>query len=290
MTTYHLALGDQPVVAASQTGADGTVVGGGVTFVVVQGQGGGKLEVTPVRSADTTDPPLYDPNHGTNIPASTGDSLVANLVLTFTPAGRMLQGSQVTVAVPDGWTPAPRTSGVTGSTEIGIVTAAATAGAQATQTTVAVVNRLITVTLDEGEMVATDSIVITYSGVKQPATGGISTFAARSSSYKGEGLIALAADKIPSINVVVGNGSGTIVLKKDGQRFSKTTRKAEIPALQFVYTPAGHLRKETQVQIRIPAGWTAPQSQNNDGTVDAGELSIAPSDAATLALPGLGRL
>ena len=146
-------------------------------------------------------------------------------------------------------------------------------------------NRLITVTLDEGELVAGETIVITYSGVKQPATGGISTFAARSSSYKGEALKALADDKIPTINVVVGDGSGSIVLKKDGQRFSRTTRKAEIPALQFVYTPAGHLPVGTQVQIRIPAGWTAPQSQNNDGTVDAGEISIAPSDKATLALP-----
>ena len=49
-------------------------------------------------------------------------------------------------------------------------------------------NRLITVTLDEGELVAGDTIVITYSGVKQPATGGINTFAAQSSSYKGEAL------------------------------------------------------------------------------------------------------
>ena len=72
---------------------------------------------------------------------------------------------------------------------------------------------------------------------------------------------------------------------KDGQRFGRTTRKAEIPALRFVYTPAGYLQSGAAVQIRIPAGWTAPQSQNNDGTVDAGEFSIAPSDKATLALP-----
>ena len=72
---------------------------------------------------------------------------------------------------------------------------------------------------------------------------------------------------------------------KDGQRFSRTTRKAEIPALRFVYTPAGYLQSGAAVRIEIPAGWTAPQSQNNDGTVDAGEFSVAPSDKATLALP-----
>ena len=281
-----LAPTDQPTVTFAEDGAeDGTVVDGGVTFVVVQGQGGGALTVTP----DTTTEP---PGHGTNIPASTGDSAAADLVLTFTAAGRMLQGSQVTVVVPDGWTPAPRTSRVTGSTVDGTVMAAfgasnATSADQSASVAVGT-NRLITVTLDETELVAGETIVITYGGVKQPATGGISTFTARSSSYKGEALKALADDKIPTINVVVGNGSGSIVLKKDGQRFSKTTRKAVIPALQFVYTPAGHLPEGTRVQIRIPAGWTAPQSQNNDGKVDAGEISIAPSDKATLALPTTG--
>ena len=281
-----ITLANAPTTAP---GVDDALPVAGVTFVVVQGQGGGTLAVTP--DADIADPA----DHGTNISPSTDDSAAANLRLTFTAAGRMLQGSQVTVAIPNGWTPAPRTSRVQGSTENGIVTAAVAQGTDNSalqniltplnETTVAVNNRQITVTLEEGELVAGDTIVITYSGVKQPATGGINTFAARSSSYKGEALKALAADKIPTINVVAGDGSGSIVLMKDGQRFGRTTRKTEIPDLRFVYTPAGHLPKGTKVQIHIPAGWTQPIEDNTNGTVEAGEVRIAPSDKATLALP-----
>ena len=269
---------------AAQVGGDNA----GVTFVVVQGQGGGALAVTPADGADPAD-------HGTNISPSKDDSDPADLTLTFTAAGRMLQGSQVTVAIPNGWTPAPRTSRVRGDTENGIVEAAVARGTENSalqnildplnETTVAVNNRQITVTLEEGELVAGDTIVITYSGVKQPATGGVNTFAATSSSYKGERLIALAADKIPTINVVAGKGSGSIVLMKDGQPFVRTTRKTEIAELRFVYTPAGHLPKDTKVQIHIPAGWTQPIEDNTNGTVEAGEVRIAPSDAATLPLP-----
>ena len=268
-----LALDKQPTVtflpSADQVGG----AAAGVTFVVVQGQGGGTLTVTPNTNATP-------PDHGTNIPASTDGSDPANLTLTFTAAGRMLQGSQVTVAVPAGWAPAPRTSRVAGSSENGMVTAMS--GGDPTPVEVTT-NRLITVTLDEGGLPSGGTVVITYSGVKQPAAGGISTFTARSNSYKGEALKALAA--APTINVVVGSGSGSIVLKKDGQRFSRTTRKIEIPALQFVYTPGGHLRMNTQVQIHIPADWTKPVPDNENGTVDAGEVSIAPSDKVTLALP-----
>ena len=118
MTTYHLAISQRYALTATEMTT--AQVGDGVTFVVVQGQGGGELTVTPAN-------PVADPaDHGTNISPSTDDSPAANLVLTFTAAGRMLQGSQVTVAVPDGWTPAPRTSGVTGSSENGIVTAMST--------------------------------------------------------------------------------------------------------------------------------------------------------------------
>ena len=120
-------------------------------------------------------------------------------------------------------------------------------------------------------------------GVKQPSTGGQSKFTAQSSSYKGEGLKALADGKIPTINVVAGDGSGSIALKKDGQRFNMATRKDVISALQFVYTPAGHLQVGTEVQITIPDGWTAPVQDNNDGTDDAGEVSI--SGKATLGIP-----
>ena len=267
-----LAEANQPQITFGTDGTD--TVGAGVTFVVVQGQGGGTLTI------DAT-----GDNHGTNIPASTDGSDAENLVLTFAAAGRMLQGSQVTVAVPDGWTPAPRTSRVTGSTQDGIVTVTegTVTDGDFAATVEKVENRLITIMLTGGNLVAGDTVNITYSGVKQPSDGGISTFTASSNSYKGEALKALAADQ--SINVVVGNGSGSIALMKDGQPFKRTTRNVGIPVLQFVYTPAGHLRVATQLQIEIPAGWTPPVQDNKDGTVDAGELSIAPSDKVTLALP-----
>ena len=273
-----VSLSNKPADASpTSPDTDAAAVGGGVTFVVVKGQGGGALSV--VFDA-TTDPQT---NHGTNISPSNADSAPLNLVLRFTADGRMLQGSQITVAVPDGWTPGPRTSRVTGSSENGIVTA--TSAVANFAASVAVTNRLITVTMDRGELVAGDTIDIIYSEVKQPATGGINTFAAQSSSRKGEALQALAADKIPVINVIAGDGSGSIALMEGAQRFSRTMRKAVIPTLQFVYTPAGHLPVGTKLQIVIPGGWSAPKSQNNDGTVDAGELSISPADKVTLELP-----
>ena len=122
----NVSLRDKPadVGWSASTHQVGGTATSGVTFVVVQGQGGGELTVTPVRTRDSSDPPQYDADHTTNISASTDKSLPANLVLTFTAAGRMLQGSQVTVAVPDGWTPAPRTSRVAGSSSNGMVEAA----------------------------------------------------------------------------------------------------------------------------------------------------------------------
>ena len=272
--------GSDDDITLANAAADAPAVGGAVavsptvTFLVVQGQGGGGLDV-----ASTS-------GHGKNIPVSTGDSAAADLVLTYTAAGRMLQGSQVTFSVPPGWTPAPRTSQVSGSPIDSTVSAVGTsADAQTIALGVAVVNRLVTITLNAGELLSADTITITYSGVKQPPTGGVNEFRASSSSYKGETLKALPDGKFPVINVVAGDGSGAIVLMKDDQRFGRTKRATKIPELEFVYTPAGHLPVGTKLQIVIPAGWTPPQAQNNDGTVDAGELSITPADRVTLELP-----
>ena len=230
-----------------------------VDFNITQGQGSGTLSV-----------PATSQNLLTGADA-------APLVFSFAPAGVMLQGSEIKFTIPSGWTPTPFVSDLaTPGTRAGSITGA-------DGHTLKVDNRMITITLGAALDSASTAVTVNYNLAKPPATGGDYVFSAMSNSYKGEALASLAGDKVPTITVNAGHGSGTIALKKGGSNFDKTTKAAAVGDLEFVYTPGGHLATGSQVQILIPAGWTRPRVDNKDSTKDAGEI-VFSSDKASLAI------
>ena len=167
------------------TGADGEV-----TFVVTNPHGTGKVES-----------PLTNVNSG---------AAAADMTLTFTAAGAMLEGSVVEIKVPAAWSPSPfkrsATGGLPRAGEVGI-------DADSPHS-YEVANRVITVTL--GVPLAVDGgFELIYAGANPPDAEGEYEFTSRANSHKQGTLGAIAS---PKINVIVGDGSGTIKLaRSNGQ-------------------------------------------------------------------------
>ena len=111
-----------------------------------------------------------------------------------------------------------------------------------------------------------------YGGANPPDAEGEYEFTSRANSHKQGTLGAIAS---PKINVIVGDGSGTIKLaRSNGERLERANKEEAIGTVRFTYTPAGRMASGSIVQITIPAGWNKPLPDNRDGTHDAGEVSV----------------
>ena len=201
----------------------------------------------------------------------TGDD-EADLLLTFTSGGVMLEGSVVEIMVPAGWMPSPYVSTIAAGTPKGHV--AVSAGSAV------ISNRVIKVTL--GEKLAKDGMfTVTYYAAKAPKTQGSYTFSSKASSHKQATPMSIGS---PTINVITGHGSGTIALNRGGSAFMRATRKTNVGTLTFIYSPAGLMPTGSIIEIKWHNAWSAPRSDNADGRHDEGEMVLSPSDKANLTL------
>ena len=212
-----------------------------------------------------------------------GDA-AANLVFTFTPEGTMLGGSVVEIAVPTGWMPSPYVSNIGGVTDpAGHVRISSAARTPAD--TVTVDNRKIILTLGDDVAkhadAASTTIAITYFGAKAPKEQGNYPFPSKASSHK-QGTPASIGS--PTINVITGHGSGTIVLMRGDSTFTQATKNTDVGTLTFVYTSDGIMPEGSKIRIDWPHEWSPPRADNADGRYDAGEMIVTPADKASLVL------
>ena len=219
---------------------------GTVTFTVTNPHGTGKVE------SDLT-----------NVNSGVG---AANMTLTFTAAGVMLEGSVVKISVPAAWSPSPFKRTVAGGRDRpGEITLTGT------DHSYEVANRVITVTLGIA-LSDTNPIVLNYALANPPDAENEYEFSSMANSHKQGPLGAIAS---PKINVIVGDGSGTIELaRSNGQRLERASKEEAIGTVRFTYKPAGRMASGSVVQLTIPSGWTPPIPDNRDGTHDAGEVKL----------------
>ena len=283
-----MSLANKPTVTFATDGTD--TVGGGVTFIVVQGQGGGELSCyarfaqrTPAipRNLARTMPRIYPPARTKRLPAN----LSPGRITASRADAAGLAGHRCNFRT--GWTPAPANEpryrlcvkrdgqgygGLRWQMPILQVTV---------EISVAVTNRLITVTVDRRRVWLTGEhyhLSLTC-GVKQPChrrhfyVPRAVRVHTRASLCK-----ALAADKIPSINIVAGDGSGSIALMDGAQRFSRTEQRGKDSQPSSLSIPPPDIcQVGTKLQIVIPAGWTAPLSpKQRQGRLIAGETQHYP--------------
>ena len=213
---------------------------------------------------------------GDEAKSRTGDA-AADLVLTFTSGGVMLEGSMVEIMVPAGWMPSPYINIISGTTPAGHVVAVASDG---TPPMFKVSNRGIIITL-ASKLAKDGTLIATYHAAKAPKTQRSYTFSSKASSHKQATPMPITS---PTISVITGHGSGTIALNRGGAAFARATRKTNVGTLTFIYTPAGLMPTGSVIRISWPNNWSAPRNDNADGRHDEGEMLVSPADKATLVL------
>lgn len=209
-----------------------------------------------------------------NVTQADAGSSIGDLVFTFTAAGTMSVGSVVEITIPDsgGW-PAPSTD----VSQPGGVTLGDTISASLATTATTMSATIAT------ELSAGGTIVFTYKGITAPTTGGQYTFAGKSSSSAVGTLRPLQTGVTISIDEVA---AGSIMLADATGMLTSAAPGMALGNLNFTFTAGAQMASGAQVQITIPAGWTPPFLDNNDGTDAAGEVSVA--GAANLSVSGGG--
>ncbi len=206
----------------------------------------------------------------------TGDA-EANLMLTFTSGGVMLEGSVVEIMVPAGWMPSPYINIIGDTNPAGHVAVESDGGALSM---VKVSNRSIIITL-ASKLAKDSTLTATYYAAKAPKTQRSYTFSSKASSHKQATPMPITS---PTISVITGHGSGTIALNRGGAAFARATRKTNVGTLTFIYSPAGLMPTGSVIRISWPNNWSAPRNDNADGRHDEGEILVSPADKATLVL------
>ena len=222
---------------------------GGVTIEVTVGAGKGSVSLT---------------QGGRPFSQTQSKANVGNLTFTFTPAGRMAKGAQVTIARPDGWTPFQGDNG-DGTADPGEVTVSGKA-------TIVVAAALITATASE-TLTPSDKLVFTYKAVTAPELpAGASrsdTFHAQAKSHGGETLGDIGD---PSVGIGrAADGGGTLALS-----VTQADAGSAIGDLMITYTAAGKMEAGSTVEVTIPENgdWPNP-TETGRVALSAGTLSTA---------------
>ena len=208
---------------------------------------------------------------------STGNSLV----FTYTAAGPMAAGAQVTLTVPTGWS-APSTSPSANGYTIASIN-----GVAASTSNVSVNSQTITVTLP-ALLTIGQTIVITYgsragtgAGATASSTVGDQTWTATEKGSAGGTLTALGGS--PLVNVSALDGVGTMT----------TTTTTVLPAdtgqtIVFTYTATAALQNGAQVTLTVPAGWSVPSANGSDKGYSV--VSFDGAAAVTIDIPVSGTI
>ena len=207
--------------------------------------------------------------------ANAGESL-GNLTFTYSATGKMEIGSTVEVTIPgseDDW-PSPSIEDDNGITEPG-ESAVAGAGAAGLGISGRTLIATITVELQSG-----NTFTITYKGVNAPTTVGEYDFTTQSKSTTGGTPTNLTAGsptiKVGQVPVGVVSISTTAA---DGTSSPLTSAGpgASLGNVTLTFTATARMSAGATVMITVPAGWTAPNVDNNDGVDGAGEVSLTGS-------------
>ena len=213
--------------------------------------------------------------------ASAGDTL-GNLTFTYTATGTLQAGGSVSLMIPEPWdAPSPDNGD-------GIATAGETSVAGAGVAGFSVANRVITATVST-DIASGNSFTITYKNINAPTAIGEYIFTAQSKSTSlgtptnlSEGSPTIKVGQVPV---------GTVSLSTmDADGMSMPLMAAgpdmNIGDVTITYTATQMISAGAMVMVTIPAGWSAPNVDNNDGVDAAGEVSVTGS--ASLAVTGGG--
>ena len=202
---------------------------------------------------------------------------LGNLGFTFTATGKMESGALVSITVPSegGWDqPTYSNTEVSAGVTHGIVDYTVTATPQSA--------------LENG-----DKITITYKDITAPSSAGRSVFTAQSQSTSAGQLKDLI---VGSPTFVVGDVPvGNLVITTTAADGTSSPLTAAGPGMSlgdvtFTFTATSSMSAGATVMITVPAGWSVPSEDNNDGVDGAGEveLSSVPADVADLSVTGGG--
>ena len=212
--------------------------------------------------------------------AKAGESL-GNLTFTFTANGKMEIGSSVEVTIPGTETDWPNPSidngdGITNAGE-SVVAGAGAAGLSISGRTLAAT---ITTALQSG-----NTFTITYKNVNAPTTVGEYDFTAQSKSTPGGTLTNLTAGS-PTIKVGVVPAGVVSISTTDADGMSTPLTAAgpgiALGDVTIMYTATARITTGAKVMVTVPAGWTTPNIDNNDGVDGAGEVSLVGSGSLSV--------
>ena len=209
--------------------------------------------------------------YGVNV----GESL-DNLTFTFTATGKMESGGVVTLTIPtdDGWD-APTYSN-TEVTPAGVATHG-------------VLDDTVTATL-QSALEKGDTLVITYKSVTAPSSAGRSEFTMQSQSTPSGGELKNLTVGSPTI--VVGDVPvGRLVITTTAPDGTSTELMSAGPGIDLgdvtlTFTATRAMSAGATVMITVPARWTRPSEDVDDGVDNPGEVELTGS--ATLDVTGDG--
>ena len=197
---------------------------------------------------------------------------LGNLGFTYTATGKMESGAVVSITVPSegGWDqPTYSNTEVSAGVTLGIVDYTVTATPQSA--------------LENG-----DKITITYKDITAPSSAGRSVFTAQSQSTSAGQLKDLTVGSptfvvgdVPVGNLVITTVDGELTSAGPGMSLGDVT---------LTFGATSSMSAGATVMITVPAGWSIPSEDNNDGVDGAGEVELGsvPANVADLTVTGTG--
>ena len=188
-------------------------------------------------------------------------SLIANLKISYTAAGKMEAGSEIEITIPTngGWPEPNLDVSEPGGVSLDDRSSTLTVTTTAMKATTAVL-------LDAG-----DRIHFNYKNITAPPDGGTYTFTGESKSSPGGTLEALASGVTMTINEVA---AGTVALNGPEGAFSSSAPGTALGNLVFTFTAGARMDAGAKVEVTIPVAWTPAFLDNNDGVDSPGESSL----------------
>ena len=229
--------------------------------------------------------PPFSKDAAGNYVANAGESL-GNLVFTFAATGKMEIGSAVEITIPgtdDEW-PTPTVDNGDGITDSG-ESAVAGAGAAGLSVNGRTLNATITTELQSG-----NTFQITYKSINAPSTVGEYDFTTQSQSTPGTNRLKNLTAGSPTIKVgAVPAGLVSISTTDDDGMSEPLVAKGpnlDIGNVTLTFLATARISAGAKVQITIPAGWTRPSEDVDDGVDNPGEVELTGS--ASLQVTGDG--
>ncbi len=217
--------------------------------------------------------------------AKAGESL-GNLTFTYTAKGKMEIGSAVEITIPgtdDDW-PQPTIEDDNGIADPGesLIGGAGQAGLSISGRTLIAT---ITVALESG-----NTFTIAYKNLNAPTTIGEYDFTAQSKSTPGSGRLKNLTAGSPTIKVgQVPVGVVSIsTTDADGMSTPLTDVGPDMALgdVTITYTATARISAGGKVMVTVPAGWTRPSEDVDDGVDNPGEVELTGS--ASLRVTGDG--